>query len=800
MLKNYLKTAFRNIKRNKAYAIINTSGLTVGITACLLIFLVVQFQTSFDNFHPKKDSIYRVGSQFHHADGIDYSDAVPFPVEKGLRIDFPDIKQVANIFRSDGQITLNKNGEQQEKIVEKNFFYAQPEFFKMFNFPFLKGNPEQVLKDPNNAVLTESAAKKYFGSVENAMGKTFTFQNKDLFTVAGILKDIPKNSDFPIDVVVPYSALDKVKQREDDWLSIFGGLNTFIVLPPNVTPAQMQVRLDAFAKKHKPADYSSDSYVLQPLSEIHFDERFGNYNKKTFSHSLINALSMIGLFLLIIACVNFINLATAQAVNRSREVGVRKVLGSSRRQLVLQFLSEIGVIVFAACVFAVLIASLALPFLNQLLETNMTFNWLQNGGMALFLLAVFVIGTLLSGIYPAFILSGFNPIKALKNKVTVKSAGGISLRRALVVFQFVIAQVLIIAMLIVVDQLKFFRSASLGFDRAEIVTVRLPDDSTGRSRIDYLRNKLLSNASIRDVSFSFAAPSSTSNWNSDFNFDHSSKATNFNANLKWADPEYFKMYGLTFIAGKPYEKNDTVNGFVVNQTLLNKLGIKDASTAIGKQMDFWDGELKGEIVGVIKDFNSYSLRDPMAPVVLGTYKDTYRTVNIKLKPGSEKSGLSFIEDTWNSTFPKDVFIYKFLDETIENYYKSEDQLATLYKIFAAIAIFISCLGLYGLVSFMAVQRTKEVGVRKVLGATSMNIVYLLSKELTLLVIIAFAIAAPIAWFMMHAWLQDFTYRISVGPLIFIMAIAGSIFISWITVGYKAMQAANADPIKSLRSE
>jgi len=802
MFKNYFKTALRNLKRNKSYAIINVLGLAVGIAASLLIFLIIQFETSFDNFHKKKNSIYRLGTQFHNQDGIGYSDGVSFPTGPALRIDFPQIKEVASIFRNGGQITVEDGSARLKKLNEDNFYYAEPEFFKMFDFGWLAGNPQACLKDPHSVVLTQATAEKYFGDWKTAMGKTIKYENKTLYKITGILKNPPPNTDFPLSVVASYSALQNtyIKDNLNDWVSTFGGAYTFVVLPPEFSPSKFNAQLIGFAKKHKPAEYSKDACVAQPLSEIHYDDRFGNYSNHTFSHSLITALALIGIFLILIACVNFINLATAQAVNRSREVGVRKVLGSNRSQLALQFLGETALITIAAVIIAVVVAESALPFLNKLLETRMSMNFIFDPWLVLFVIVVAILVTFLSGLYPAVILSGFNPITALKSKITSKMVGGISLRRALVVLQFAIAQVLIIGMLIVVSQMNFFRNASLGFDKAAIITVPLPGDSTSKTKIDYMRNQLLANKNILKASFSFKSPSAEGNWNSDFKFDHSSKNTDFSANLKWADADYFKTYNLQFVAGRPYYPSDTVREFVVNETLLRKLGIRDPKDAIGKEINFWNNNKVANIVGVIRDFNSYSLRQPMAPVVLSTWRDVYQTINIKIKPGTEKSVLPYVEKLWNQSFPDYVYQYEFLDETITNFYKQENQLSMLYKIFAAIAIFISCLGLYGLVSFMAVQRTKEVGIRKVLGASAQHIVYLLSKEFTLLIIVAFIISAPVAYYIMHKWLQNYTYRIPLSASIFLLAIVSSIIIAWITVGQRAIKAAIANPVKSLRTE
>ncbi|HUS03265.1 MAG TPA: ABC transporter permease [Chitinophagaceae bacterium] len=804
MLKNYFKTAFRNLARNKGYTSINIFGLAIGIAACLLIFLVIRFETSFDNFHAKKDQLYRVASKFKTQDGVDYSAGISFPVGPALRIDFPQLKGVASIFKSgDDQITVESDSKIQKKFQE-DVYYAEPEFFSMFDFKWLSGNAKAALTQPSSAALTQEMAEKLFGSWHSAIGKTIKYNNddKEIYKINGILKNPPANTDFPLGIVVSYSTLkaSRIKQQIDDWVSTFGGAYTFVELPDKYSLDKFNAELPAFAKKHKPAEYAKDSYIAQPLPDMHSDDRFGNFRSHIFSESLVTALTLIGIFLIIIACVNFINLATAQAVNRSKEVGVRKVLGSNRKQLALQFLGETTLITIAAICVALVIAYAALPFLNNLLEVHMTINFIDTPVLIVFILALFILVTFLSGSYPAFVLSRFNPITALKSKISTSSVGGISIRRGLVVLQFIIAHILIIGTIIVVSQMNYFRNASLGFDKEAIITLPSPGDSISQTHIDYLRTKLLQNPGIKNVSFSYSSPSADGNWNSDFKFDHADKNTNFSGNLKWADVDYFKTYNIQFVAGRPYYPSDTVKEFVVNETLLKKLGINDPKKAIGKQIDFWDGKMVGPVVGVVKDFNAYSLREPMAPVVLSTWKKTYQTINIKVKQGEEKPVLAMLEKEWNTAFPDYVYEYKFLDETIDNFYKQESQLSQLYKIFAAIAIFISCLGLYGLVSFMVVQRTKEVGIRKVLGANVVNIVYLLSKEFTLLILIAFAIAGPIAYYIMNDWLQDYTYRIQLGVTVFLIAIITSMIIAWITVGHRAIKAALANPVKSLRTE
>ena len=805
MFRNYLKTAIRNLKRNKVYAIINVLGMAVGVAACLLIFLVIQFETSFDKFHLNREHIYRVATEFHGQDGVGYSRGIAFPVAPALRLDFPEIKQVARIFRSNNdQITLPPTPTGEVRKFNEDFYFAEPDFFSIFNFPMLSGDVRKALSEPHSAIITQAIAEKYFGDWRSAIGKTLkrNNDNNEVYKVTGVLKNVPATSDFPLTVVGSYVTLQYtgLKRNLEDWVSTFSDAAVFVVLPPQLTEKAFDGRLKDFAKKHKPAEYASDTFIAQPLKGIHYDDRFGNFRGHTFSKTLVKALSLIALFLIIIACVNFVNLATAQAVNRGREVGVRKVLGSRKSQLRFQFLSETALIMFLAIICAGVIAFLTLPILNSLLEVKMSMNLLSNPAVLGVLFGLGIVVSLLSGFYPAIVLSDFNPITALKSKITSKMIGGLSLRRVLVVLQFAIAHVLIIGTLIVVNQMDFFRTASMGFDKAAIINVPLPNDSISVTKFEHVKNELQQNPGIKYVSLSYASPASEGNWQSDFKYDHSAKNTDFSANLKWADPDYFKTFGLQLVAGRIYYPNDTVKEIVVNETLLKKLGVTDPKQAIGKQVDFWDGGMITTIVGVIRDFNSLSLRRAMTPVVMSTWKKVYQTINIKIQPGKEKEVLAYTERVWNKAFPDYVYEYKFLDKTIENFYKQENQLSQLYKIFAAIAIFISCLGLYGLVSFMAVQRTKEVGIRKVLGASAGRIILLFSKEFTLLIGIAFIIATPFAYYFMHEWLQNFSYRIELGIGIFMIAILFSVLIAWIAVGYRALRAALANPVKSLRTE
>ncbi|MDB5153386.1 MAG: hypothetical protein JWR54_2137 [Mucilaginibacter sp.] len=799
MIKNYFKTALRNLVQNRSYSFVNVTGLVVGIAACLLIFLVLQYEQSFDGFHAKKDRIYRVVRIGKNPLGREYRTGVPFPVTDGIRADYPQIENAAPVYGDNGVQVLiqNAKGGTIRKFKEDGVFLTEPQFFKMFDFKMAIGKPESALAEPNTIVLTKSIAQKYFGDWKNAVGRTLKIYHTYM-KVTGILDNPPANTDFPIKIVVSYATLKK-QVNLNDWVSIDDANYSFVQLPVNYPPEQFNAKLSAFVTKHMPPENAGYNLVLQPINEMHYDARFGNFSGRTFSKELVTALKLIGLFLVIVACVNFINLSTAQAINRAREVGVRKVLGGNRKQLLLQFLGETGLTCFISLVLAVLLAMASLPLLNNLLETQLSFNFSNNLPIIWFLGIIFLAITILSGFYPALVLSGFNPILALKSKIIAQSSSGISLRRGLVVLQFIIAQVLVIGTLVVVSQMNYFKNADLGFNKTAIVNVRYPGDSASRTKVPFLQSQLKGQAGIKEVSFSGGMPAAGGDWYTDLqlNTNHTKKGDMVVA-MKIADTAYFDVYKLRIVAGRIYFPSDTVREFVVNETLLKKLRLGSPKEAIGQTIRV-NGWLR-PIVGVVKDFHVNSLRDPIGPMVMTTFRNGYRSVNIQLQPGNTKQTIIALEADWNKDFPDFVFEYNFVDQAVADYYKQENQLSQLYKIFSGIAIFISCLGLYGLISFMAVRRNKEIGIRKVLGASVGNIVYLLSREFTVLILLAFVIACPIGWYFMHQWLEQYTFHIDLGAEFFLLTILLSLIIAWLTVGYSAIRAATANPVKSLRTE
>ncbi|MFZ1801204.1 MAG: ABC transporter permease [Chitinophagaceae bacterium] len=802
MIKNYFKTAWRNISRHKAFSFLNIAGLAVGVASCILIFTVVKYELSYDSFQPNYKQIYHVVSQTKNPDGLGYTSGVPFPALDALRLDFPQATTGAMLAYYGSQVTIpNINGTNKKFIEDKGFFFCDPEFFSIFHYDWLAGSPAEM-NNPNVTALTETTAAKYFGSWKNAVGQTLLLDNAVLVKVTGIIKDPPGNTDFPLSVINSMATAKASNGKyfyDSTWHSTTSNFQVFMLLPKNTTASQVDKGLVTFSNKHYDNDNKKQVLnFLEPLSDVHFDNRFENFGDHVTDRSSLWTLSLIALFILLMACINFINLSTAQAVNRSKEMGIRKVLGSNRRQLFRQVIGETFLLVCLAVIIAIGIAATCLPYIKTIANIESSITFLSSQIILLILLLIVLI-TLLAGIYPAFILSGFTPALALKNKITSATIGGISLRRGLVVLQFSISQILIIGTIVAITQMSFVKNADLGFNKDALLIINSNADSAMQARQHSFKLKLLQINGVKDVSYSSDVPSSQNNWQTNFGFDHKPNP-DFPLDVKFADEDYFKTFGLQMLAGRPYGKSDTVNEVVVNETFARKLNVKKPEDIIGKEMRYGGrGEWK-TIVGVVKDFKTNSLKEDIKPLAIAESSDQYFVTAVKLNSTNISNTRQAVESAWNEIFPEYAFTSNYFEDSINDFYKQDNQLALLYKIFAIIAILISCLGLYGLVTFMAVQRTKEIGVRKVLGASVQNIIFLFSKEFTLLVIIGFLIAVPVSWFMMNHWLDNFVYRTNFSPWIFVLAIVISIVIAWLAVGYKSIKAAIANPVKSLRSE
>lgn len=795
MFRNYLLTAFRNLRKNKVFSFINIAGLTLGLGCSLALFMVVRYEWSYDSYHAGHARAYRIVSDFRYPEGTEYQSGVPYPLPEAFRHDFPEARVAVINAAYNNLITIGKEGQGTRRFMEdRGIFYTEPSFFGIFDFKWLHGDAT-LLDRPNTIVLSRELAEKYFGDWKNAVGRTLLNNNKELLTVEGIFEDPPLNTDLPLKGAISYLTMaQSVKDR--GWGTVTSGHQCFVLLPSDLSIEQVNSRLPAFHRKY--VTNKTDFYSLQPLSDIHFSERYGNFTGKTIRKDTLWTLSMIAGFLLVLGCINFINLSTAQAIHRRREVGIRKVLGSRKGQLIIQFLGETALLVVTSMTLAIGILTLVSPHSSGLLNSTVSLKPLQSGETLLWAAAIVVLVTLLSGFYPALLASGRHPLDALKNKMTMGRTGGLSLRRVLVTSQMVVAQALITGVIVAIAQVNFFRNAPMGFEQHAIVTVNLPVDSVSRTKWESFRHQVLQTSGVEKISLSSAPPAGKGNSFATFRLDQNVKDENFELNLKVADADYFSTYGIQLIAGRAYQPSDTVREFVVNETFLKKKGIHTPSAVLGKLI-YLDKE-KGAIVGVVRDFHEHSLRDPIDPLAITTDKDGYRMAGLKLSTAGMHATIAHLEKIFSGYFPNSFFEHQFLDETIARYYEQEQRLSALFTLFAAIALTISCLGLYGLILFTTSQRVKEVGIRKALGASTARISLLFLGEFCWLTGIAFLIASPLAWYFMHQWLEDFTYRIHISPWMFLVSGLGAFLTGLLTVGIRTVRTAMASPVKSLRTE
>ena len=797
-----MTVAWRNLKRNKVFSIINIAGLSAGIAASLLLFIIVKYETSYDTFQKNYSNIYHVVTGIDFSDGVSYNPGIAYAALPAMRAEMPDLKVAAINAIYGSQVTVpGSTAEKSKKFIEnKGIFFCEPQFFEVFSsYQWLAGS-EAALKEPNSVTLSKSWADKYFGNWKEAMGKTVVIDNAITAKVNGIIADAPQNTDLPLYVLISFSTLKNygsLYNYTEDWGSVGSNHQVYVLLPPNVTPASIDKRLAKFSGEHYPGKTNKKWNFLQPLSELHYDTRFELFGVPGMSRATLWTLSLIGIVIIVMACINFINLSTAQAVNRSREVGIRKVLGGNRKSLFQQMMGETALLVGIAILIAVAIVYLSLPYIKHIASIEEALSLFTPSSL-LMLAGIGVAVTLLAGLYPAFVLSGFNPITALRNKMTTAKSGSITLRRGLVVMQFAISQILIIATIVAISQMNFINKADLGFNKDAVLVLNDNADSATVARLASFKQQLLTLPGVQSVSMNSDMPSSDNGWSTNFAYNHQPDEK-FQLYLKFGDADYLKTYGLQLAAGRNYVPSDTVNEVLVNEELARRLSPKKPEAVVGNTIRLGGGRWNA-IVGVVKDFKTTSLREQTRPLLISTRKENYYNIAVKLHTRNLTAAQNNIEHLWNETYPEYACNAAFFEDSINDFYKQENQLSLLYKIFAALAIFISCLGLYGLVSFMAVQKTKEVGIRKVLGAGIGNIVYIFSKEFTVLIVVAFAIAAPVAWYISSHWLQNFAYKIDIGVWIFIVAMLASVVIAWITVGYKAVQAAIVNPVKSLRSE
>ena len=794
MLKNYFTIAIRNLTRNLSYSAINVFGLALGITCSLVLFLMITFYTSFDNYHDNKDRIYRVVSQSFNNGREGFGAGVPVPLPGAVQSDISGIEHVLFISGShDGLITIEKNGSRKIFEQEDGFAFTDSTYFTFFNRRLLSGDYRTALQEPGQVLLSEKAANKFFGH-DNPMGEFIRLNNKTDLKVTGVMEDYPGNTNFPFDILISYATIAK-ESREGEWGSTMSDNQCYVMLERGVLPEAIDRQFPAFIKKYQ-GDRASQELKrwLQPLAEINHDSRFGNYRYTTISWSSILAMGVVAAFLLITACINFINLSTAVAVKRSKEVGVRKVLGGQRLQLVGQYLAETGLVSLVSLLLSVGFAELVLIELNSFLGLDLHVDF-YNGRLIFFLLLVWVLVSIVSGLYPALLLSGFSPALALKNKITNRAAGGYTLRRGLVVFQFLISQLLIVGTVILLSQMDFLNSKDLGFEKDAIVTLPIPGNAPANNR-RALKSELLRMNGVVNATLCFTPPSSGAVAMTGFTLE--GVEGSHLAQVKMADADYVGLFGIKLIAGNGLAGLDSANSCLVNEQLLKAVGIKKPEDMIGRVLSIWGMELP--VAGVVKDFHTMSLTREIDPTVIFNSFQDYSSISVKLKAGPVKKTLQKIKKSWSALYPDFLFSYQFLDNEIREFYETEQQMSSLLVLFSCIAIVIGCLGLYGLVSFMANEKEKEIGIRKVFGASVGHILYIFSKEFIFLILVAFALAAPLASFIMSGWLENFAYRVPLSAGMFFVGLAITFIIALLTVGYRSVRASVANPIHALRNE
>jgi putative ABC transport system permease protein len=801
MIRNYLKTAFRSLWREKGSTSINIAGLTLGITSSLVLFLLVRHYASFDNFHSQRDRIYRVVNQSKGNNGNNYTSGVPAVLPEAFKDDFPEAEEVVfTSYRSGSLITIPQQSGAPKKYEEKSgVVFTQPSFFKIFDRKILIGSADKALDDPNEAIISKKLALKYFGK-EDAIGEVVKLDTLE-FKISAVMEDFPSNTDFPFDLMLSQITIKKQSDAQG-WRSIWSDEQCYFLLKKNAKISDIESRLPAFVQKYLGKENIDESaFMTQPLSALHFDDRFSNYTYNVTPRSTLVALSVIAVFLILTACINFINLTTAEAIKRSKEVGIRKSLGSSRSQLVLQFLGETSLVTLIAVLLSLAAAQISIGFLNPFLEQTLSLNLGSDAILWTFLIGIIVIVSFLSGLYPSMVVSAFKPALALKNQISNKNSSGYNLRRGLVVMQFFISQFFIIGTIVLIRQMDFFQKKDLGFDRDAIVTIPIPEKETPSvanmgSKMRTLKNEVATLHGVLRVSLSSTPPSSGSV--SGTNFTIAGKEDNFGTQVKQVDGDYVDLYKLELVAGKNIADRDTATGFLVNEKLVKTVGFNSADEIIGKELKTWGKRLP--VVGVIKDFHTVSLSQAIEPVVMMNRIRGYENLSLKLNPANMQSTLKQVQAKWEATYPDYIFSYQFMDEQIRGFYDSERRMSVLLTIFASLAIFIGCLGLFGLATFMANQKTKEVGVRKVLGASVESILVLFSKEFVVLIIVGFALAAPVAWWVSNLYLQQFAYKITLSPAIFIFSVVVTLGIALLTVGYKSFKAATVNPAQSLKAE
>ena len=799
MLKNYLKIAFRNLKLHKGYTLINILGLSIGLSCCILIMLFIKDELSYDRFNEKSDNIYRIVSVISKNGQPRYHPRTPAPLESVLLNNCPEIERVTRFSTEPGAVISFENIQ----TGENRFALADPSIFEIFTIQLTKGNPNSELNNINSVVISESLAKKYFG-VKDPINRVLQIGKEDYqkdYTVTGVFRDIPSNSSLKFDCLASFKNV-YMKGNEGNVSWSANNYETFVLLREGHTPQNLESQLPSIVEKYADSKYKSASgksktkYFLQPMTSIHLSLDPGNKlpTEKDSTHIFIFA--GIAFLILLIACINFMNLTTARASIRQREVGIRKVIGANRFQLIKQFLGESIILSLFAFLLSVPIVKILLPVFNQYADKQLSLLQADNIYFLVSLPALALIVGILAGSYPAFFVSSFKPVSILRGSLFAGKAGTkAGLRRILVVTQFVISIIFVVCTLVVHNQLNYVKNKNLGYDKEHLVVVPLHDRHV-KERYKLYETEILRNANILNVTATSYLPSERE-YNQNVYFKgNAEESMNY---ISWiaVDKNFIKTMGLKLIKGGDFS-HDYLQGegrkYILNESAVKQIGWENP---LGEQMDIigW-----GPVIGVIKDFHFKSLHLQIKPMALCIYPEAFKYFLIRVKPENLSNSINFLENKWEEIFPDQIYEYSFFDEDFNIVYKTETRLGNIFNFITVLALLVACLGLFGLVHFSTERRSKEIGIRKVFGSSVLNIVALLTKDFIKWILIANLIAWPIAYYIINKWLQDFAYRIDISWWIFVLAGAIALLIALTTVSFQAIKAADANPVESLRYE
>jgi len=809
MLMNYFKSAIRNITRRKGYSLINITGLAIGMACCLLILMVVNDELSYDNYNEKADRIYRIAASYRYG-GREFNNATASaPMAKTLVDDYPEVEDAVR-FRNKGSYIIQYGDN---SFKERRVIFSDPTLFNIFTIPLLEGDPKTALKEPYTLVLSRKAAEKYFGK-ENPVGKIVKFNNTDDYRVTGIFDRIPHHSHFHFDVIASLASLEE--SREQKWLS--DNFNTYLLLKQNADPKTLEAKFPGLIKKYmashlerlirKSLDKEIESgnikilFYLQPLRDIHLHSDLVAELEPNSDIKYVYIFSVIAFFILVIASINFMNLSTARSAGRAKEVGIRKVLGSVRRQLIGQFLTESTILSMISMLLALVLINLVLPYFNHLSGKELAISDNYSGAMLLSIFVITLLTGLLAGFYPAFFISAFQPIRVLKGQLKSGLKSG-WLRSGLVVFQFATSIVLIIGTLVVINQLNYIQNKKLGFDKNQVFI--LHNANLLEQQAETFKNEMLKNPQIKHATISSYLPVPSTRYSTAVFPEGQRDNKNSTSMQTWAvDHDYITTMGMKVEQGRDFSRRFSTDhsAVIINQRAVKQFGWDNP---LGKRLDTIINENKTvtyTVIGVIEDFHFDSLRNTIAPLLLFLHENNESNdfISFRVNTDNISGAIVLFREKWNHFLPAQPFEYSFLDESFYDVYRTEQGLGKIFGTFALLAIFIGCLGLFGLAAFISEQRTKEIGIRKVLGASISSIIRLLSTEFIILVGIANMIAWPAAYFIMNQWLQEFAYKTSLSIWTFLAAGMTALIIALLTISYQSVKAALADPVKSIQYE